>query len=106
MVIKTEVTPEEHALIRERAKGEGKSIKAYLRDRALGTAEPMEVLHVLMEYIEKQADIAQRMNEIATSVVRNKVVYEAEVLELLDRMAMLEATTGDFLKEVSCYGYT
>ena len=103
MEIKTTVTPEEKCRIKGMAKAEGKSVSAYLRDRALGKPE---MTNPLMEFIETQAEIAQRVNEIVTTTLKNKVVYEAEILELLDRMTALEETTAAALKGVSKHGYS
>lgn len=103
MVIKTDVTPEEKAVIKQNAKAEGKSMTAYLRDRALCN-EPSGFSGQFIKCIETQSMIACRMNEIATTVLRNKVIYEAEILELLDRMTALETNTASILKEVRKHG--
>jgi hypothetical protein len=96
MVIKTEVTPEEKAVIKAYAKSEGKTMKAYLRDRALSKSDAASA--PLMQCIEIQSRIAQRMNDVATSVLKNKAVYESDILELLDRMTELEKATTEVLK--------
>lgn len=96
MVIKTEVTPEERAMIKTYAKSEGKTIKAYLRDRALSNSDA--TTDTMMQCIEIQAAVAQRMNEIATSVLKNKAIYETDIIELLERMTELERATTEVLK--------
>ena len=99
MIMKTEVTPEEKAMICGFAKQDGKSISAYLKTRALykNTEHSPEVL---MQCVEVLSSVAKDINRIATTVLKNKVIYEAEILELLDRMTALEKTTAEALKEV------
>lgn len=97
MIIKAEVTAEEKALIEGFAKAEGKSMSAYLKSRAMQKIDPSERF---MECINIQSEIANRINEIATTIIRNKVIYEAEVLELLERMTALEMSNATMLKEV------
>lgn len=99
MIIKTEVTPEEKVLIKELAGDQ--SLSSYIREKALGRTDPP-----LMQYIEALAGIAQRMNDIALTVIENKVIYESEIVELLERMTTLEKLTTDFLKEVTKHGYS
>ena len=98
MIMKTEVTPEEKDLICGFAKADGKSISAYLKSCALNknTEHSPEAL---MQCVEVLSGIAQDINRLATTVLRNKAIYEAEILELLDRMTAVEQTTADALKE-------
>ena len=98
MIMKTEVTPEEKALICGFAKADGKSISAYLKSCAMykNTDHSPEVL---MQYVEVLSSVARDINVLATTVLRNKAIYEAEILELLDRMTALEQTTAEALKE-------
>lgn len=98
MVIKAEVTTEEKALIQSLAKAEGKSMTAYLKSKAMCRTENFS--DVLMQCVEVQSSIARDINRIATGILRNKAIYEAEILELLDRMTALEKTTAEALKEV------
>ena len=104
MTIKTEVTPEQKERIKELAKAEGKSVTAYLRDKALDLNSPDTT--PLLKLIEAQAPVLQRVNEIATTIIRNKVIYEAEILELLDRIAWIEDVTAAAVKEVIRNGNT
>lgn len=99
MIIKTDVTPEEKSLIQSLAKAEGKSVSAYLKSRAMyGYTENSP--EALMQCVEVLSGIASDINRIATSIIRNKAIYEAEILELLDRMTALETATAEALKEV------
>lgn len=102
MVIKAEVTPEEKSRILELAAG--RSISSYIREKALcwTDTDPAPI----MRYAETLAGISQRINEIATTVIRNKVIYEEEILELLDRMASVESATANALKEASKNGHS
>lgn len=104
MIMKTEVTPEEKAMICGFAKADGKSITAYLKSCALykNTEHSSEAL---MQCIEVLSGVARDINRLATTVLRNKAIYEAEILELLDRMTALEQTTAEALKEVRKNGY-
>lgn len=102
MIIKTDVTPEEKILIQSLAKAEGKSVSAYLKSKAL--SESKDSTEQLMQCIEIQSSIAQSINKIATTVIRNKVIYEAEILELLARMSELEKANAEALKEVRKHG--
>lgn len=105
MVVKAEVTPEQKALIKELAAAEGKSVSSYIKEKALCWTDPSAAIGPLMQYIETQAKIAQQMNKLATTVLENKVVYEREILLLLNRMTALEKTTAEFLKEVTGNGH-
>ena len=99
MIIKTEVTPEEKVLIQALAKSEGMSMVAYLKSKALNTytkASP----EAIMQCVEALSNVSHDINRIATTTLRNKAIYESEVLELLDRMASLEKTVAEALKEV------
>lgn len=104
MIIKTEVTPEEKTLIQSLAKAEGKSVSAYLKSRALCKAEISP--EALMQCIDIQSSIAKDINSISINILRNKAIYEAEILELLDRMTVLERSTADALREVRQRGNT
>ena len=98
MIIKTDVTPEEKILILSLAKAEGKSVSAYLKSRALRKAELSP--EALMRCIDIQSGIACDINRITISILKNKAIYEAEILELLSRMTALEQSTAEALKEV------
>ena len=104
MTIKTEVTPEEKALIQALAKAEKKSVSAYLKSKALDKAE-ISPEHIL-RCIDIQSGIARDINQITTTALKNKAIYEAEILELLDRMTALEQTSDEALKEVRRHGNT
>ena len=99
MIMKTEVTAEEKAMICGFAKADGKSISAYLKSRALykNTEHSPEAL---MQCVEVLSGIARDINRLVITVLRNKAIYEAEILELLDRMTALEQATAEVLKEV------
>ncbi|MBO5968976.1 MAG: hypothetical protein J6S14_10830 [Clostridia bacterium] len=60
----------------------------------------------MMQCVEVLSGIAQSINRIATTVLRNKAIYETEILELLDRMTALEQTLAEALKEVRRNGNT
>lgn len=98
MIIKTDVTPEEKILIQSLAKAEGKSVSAYLKSRALCKAEISP--EALMRCIDIQSSIAKDINSITINILRNKAIYEEEILELLNRMTALEQATAEALKEV------
>lgn len=100
MTIKVIVSPEEKARIKELAAGG--SMSSYVKRRALDLTEPDPT--PIMQIIETQATVANRMNEIATNVITDKAIYEAEVIELLDRMTALENITADALKEATHNG--
>lgn len=99
MIIKAEVTPEEKSLIQSFAKAEGKSMAAYLKSRALYSYTEHSP-EALMQCVEVLSNIAHDINRLATTIFRNKAIYEEEILELLDRMTSLEQTTAEALKEV------
>lgn len=98
MIMKTEVTPEEKAMICGFAKADGKSISAYLKSRAL--CETDNSPEESMQCVEVLSGIAHDINRIATTIIRNKAIYETEILELLDRMTALEHAAAEALKEV------
>lgn len=106
MIIKAEVTAEEKERIKALAKSEGKSVSSYIRTKALCWTDPSAAAEPIMKFIEAQAPVLQRMNEIATTVIQNKVIYEAEILELLDRIAWIEDVTAAAVKEVIRNGNT
>ncbi len=72
---------------------------AYLKSRAL-QANGGGASECFVKCVEIQASAARDINEIATTVLRNKAIYEADILTLLDRMNTLETTTTTALKEV------
>ena len=98
MIMKTEVTPEEKAMICGFAKADGKSISAYLKSRALQKTE--NSTEALMQCVEVLSSVAQHINRLSTTILKNRAVYEDEILELLDRMTALEQATATALKEV------
>ena len=100
MVIKADVTPEQKARIKELAAAEGKSVSSYIKEKVLCWTDPSAASEPLLKLIEAQAPVLQRMTEVATTVIQNKVIYEAEILELLDRMAWIEDVTAATVKEV------
>jgi hypothetical protein len=57
-----------------------------------------------MQCVEVLSGIARDINALATTILRNKAIYETEILELLDRMTSLEQTTAVALKEVRSNG--
>lgn len=99
MILKTEVTPEEKAMICGYAKRDGKTITAYLKSRALYNHTDHSI-EALMQCVEVLSGTARDINRLVTSSLRNKAIYEAEILELLDRMTALEQATAEALKEV------
>lgn len=105
MIVKTEVTPEEKALICGFAKADGMSISAYLKKKALNNYTEQNP-EAMMQCVEVLSGIAQDINRIVTTTLRNKIIYEDEILELLERMTTLEQTTAEALKEVRKNGNT
>ena len=99
MIIKTDVTPEEKSLIQSLAKAEGKSVSAYLKSRAMYSYTEHSP-EASMQCVEVLSGIARDINVLATTILKNKAIYEAEILELLDRMTALEQTAAIALKEV------
>ena len=99
MIIKAEVTQHERELIRQLAKTEGKSVSAYIKEKALNRIDSVILIEPLMCFIETQAEIAQKINSIVTNTFKNKVVYETDILQLMNRMNELEEITSSFLKE-------
>lgn len=100
MIIKAIVTEQEKERIEQLAKARGQSVSAYVKDRALMKRTRTNKQETLMSFIEEQSTVGRRINEIAIGVIKNKAIYEEEVLELLDRMTELERITAEFLKEV------
>lgn len=100
MIIKADVTPEEKTRIKELARLEGRSISSYIKEKALCRTDPSAAAEHLLKFIEAQAPVLQRMNEIATTILTDKVIYEEEILELLDRMTWIEDVTAAAVKEV------
>lgn len=99
MVIKAEVTPEEKERIKELAAAEGKSVSSYIREKALCWIDPTPTMEPLMKLVEAQAPVIQRINELATTALQNKAIFEAEILELLDRVSWIEDATAAAIKE-------
>lgn len=66
--------------------------------------DPNLILAGLMVFAEQQAEIAHSINSIATAALKNKAIYEAEILDLLARMTELEKLTAAALKEVTRNG--
>ena len=99
MIVKTEVTAEQKDVISMYAKADGKSISAFLKSRALYSYTEHSP-EALMQCVEVLSGIAQDVNKLSTTVLRNKAIYETEILELLDRMTALEQTVAIALKEV------
>lgn len=75
------------------------SISAYLKKKALDNYTE-HYPEVLMQCIEVLSGIARDINRIVITTLRNKVIYEDEILELLERMTALEQATAEALKEV------
>ena len=97
MIVKADVTPEQKARIQELAAAEGKSVSSYIKEKALSWTEPDPTS--LMKLIEAQAPVLHRIKELATAPIQNKVVYEVEILELLDRVKWIENATAAAIKE-------
>ena len=104
MVIKARVTEEEKAFIEELAKREGRSVSSLIRDRLLKSSDYTAQMEPVMKYIEEQSKVALKLNEVASAVLKNKVIYETEILDMLDRMTEMEKLTAGLLKEVQKYG--
>ena len=104
MVVKTDVTPEEKTRIKELASANGMSVSSYIKKQALCWTDPNPT--PIMQLIEAQAPVLQRINELATTAIQNKVIYEAEILELLDRVSWIEDATAAAIKEVLRNGNT
>lgn len=98
MVIKAIVNEQEKERIEKLAKDRGQSVSAYVKERALMKRSGTNKQELLMRLIEGQSKVSQRINDIAIGVIENKVIYEEEILELLDRMAELERITKEALK--------
>lgn len=105
MIVKAEVTQKEKDMICGFAKRDGKTISAYLKSRAL-QEKTSDSSECMLRCIDIQSGIARDINSIATTILKNKAIYEAEILELLDRMTALEQATATALKEVRRDGHT
>lgn len=103
MIVKADVTPEEKARIKELASAAGMSVSSYLKKQALCWTDPDPTR--LMQLVEAQAPVLQRVKELATSPIQHKVIYEAEILELLDRVKWIEDVTAAAVKEVLHNGH-
>ena len=103
MIMKTEVTPEEKTMICGFAKADGKSISAYLKSMALHNYTERSP-EALMQCVEVLSNISQDINRLVTATLRNKAIYETDILELLERMTALERATATALKEVRSNG--
>lgn len=106
MIVKADVTPEQKARIKELAAEAGMSVSSYIKEKALCWSDPSATAETLMKLIEAQAPVLQRVKELATTSIQNKVIYEAEILELLDRMTWIEDVTAAAVKEVLKNGNT
>lgn len=95
MVVKADVTQEEKVRIKELASASGMSVSSYIKKQALCRADPDP--SPVMKLIEAQASALQRVNELAIAPIKNKVIYEAEILELLDHVSRIENTTKEAL---------
>ena len=98
MVVKATVSPEEKALIEEQAAKLGMSVSSFIKKQTLGWTDPDPT--PLMQFIEAQAPVLRRMDELAINSLQNKVIYEREILELLDRVKWIEDITAAAVKEV------
>ena len=98
MIVKADVSPEEKTRIKELAAMNGMSISSYIKRQALcwTDTDPTPV----MKFIEAQAPVLQRVNELATAAIQNKVIYEEEVLEILAHVTWIEDVTAAAMKEV------
>lgn len=104
MIVKADVTPDEKARIKELASAAGMSVSSYIKKQALCWTDPDPT--PLMKLVEAQAPVLQRVGELATAPIQNKVVYEAEILELLDRISQIEDMTATAVKEVLHNGHS
>lgn len=104
MVIKAQVTAEEKQRIKELAAG--RSISSYVKEKALCWNDQPAAVEPLMKFIEAQAPVLQRINELATTAIQNKVIYEEEMLELLERVSWIEDVTAAAMKEVIKNGHS
>lgn len=104
MVVKAIVSAEEKARIEELASLAGMSVSSYLKKQALcwTDTDPSP----LIELIETQTPFTSRVYELATTIIRNKVIYEAEILELLEHTCRIENMTSAALKEVLRNGHS
>lgn len=96
MIVKADVTPEEKARIKELASNTGMSVSSYIRKQALCWTDPDPT--PVMKLIETQAPVLQRIDELASTQLQNKVIFEAEILEILDHVSRIEDTTKEALK--------
>ena len=80
MVIKAEVNKDQRDKIRELASSAGMSISC--------------VAH----------SVLNRIRDIATRVIHNNVIYEADIIELLDRISWIDGLTASLLKEANRSG--
>lgn len=103
MIVKANVSPEEKARIEQLAAEHGMSISSFLKKQALGWTDPDPT--PLSRFIEAQAPVLRRVSELATYSLQNKVIYEKEILELLDHIRWIEDATAAALKEVLKNGY-
>ena len=104
MIVKAEVSPEEKARIKELASAAGMSVSSYLKKQALCWTDPDPT--PILKLIEAQAPVLQRIGELATAPIQNKVIFEAEILELLDRVSWIEDVTAAAVKEVLKNGHS
>lgn len=104
MIVKADVTPEEKTRIKELASAAGMSVSSYIKTQALCWTDPTP--EPLMQLVEAQAPVLQRVKELATAPIQNKVIYEAEILELLDHIKWIEDVTVAAVKEVLHNGHS
>lgn len=104
MVVKAEVTPEEKTRIQELASAAGMSVSSYIKKQALCWTDPDPT--PIMQLIEAQAPVLQRIRDLTAASIQNKVIFEAEILELLDRVKWIEDVTAAAVKEVLRNGHS
>lgn len=97
MIVKADVTPEEKARIKELASAAGMSVSSYIKKQALCWTDPDPT--PIMKLVEEQAPAFRRVKELATAQIQNKVIFEAEILRLIDTMYWIEEATEKLLKE-------
>ena len=103
MIVKADVTPEEKTHIKELASAAGMSVSSYIKKQALCWTDPDPT--PIMQLIEAQAPVLQRIRDLTTASIQNKVIFEAEILELLDRVSWIEDVTAAAVKEVLRNGH-
>lgn len=104
MIVKAEVTPEEKTRIKELATEHGMSVSSYIKKQALCWTDPNPT--PLMKLVEMQAPAFQQVKKLATTQIQNKIIFEAEILRLIDTMYWIEEATENLLKEVLKNGHS